>query len=175
MKRLLFVAALLPAAVGVFLATSTAAHAGNTLPTECIVPQFPDNAVVSGGNTPGCETVGGLCIIFHTITTGPARAVHPQGAATIPPNGDCSGFPQQCVLEVFPAGPQGPGPARAVHTAARLLPSGYVPGNTFPLDPICFDLPSTGFDVAPVLLAGLSALGAGLAITNLRRRVALRS
>jgi len=168
MKRTLFVAALLPATFGVVLATASPVHAGDA-PTQCEVPAFPNNEVVPSG-IPNCETILGLCIIFHDTPEGPTRAVHPQGAATIPPNGDCSAFPPECVLEVFQPGTSGPG--RAVHAAGRLLPSGYVPGGTFPLAPQCFDLPSTGFDITPVLAAGIVMLAAGVVVTGVRRRLA---
>ena len=157
--------------VGVFAAPS-AVHAGEA-PSQCTVPNFPSGAQVGALDLPSCNDIDGLCIEFQD-PVGPARAVHagralPAGAVIEPPD-HCASFGPACTVLVQPPN----GPSRAAHaTPSRALPAGgYQPGQAFTIPPECLDLPDSGFEVAPVLLAGLTALGAGLAITGLRRRFA---
>jgi len=179
-RRVAMLAALTSSVWIVGTSVAPPAHAGPGAPAQCIVDDFPSK-VVAAVPLPNCSDIEGLCIVFEDTPIGPARAVHagrvmPAGGAVVDPPDDCVSFPREC--RIFVSLPPD-GPTRAAHASARTVPSGggglIHPGDIFNVDPICVELPGTGFDVAPALLAGLVVLGIGIAVLESRRIRPLRS
>lgn len=144
-----------------------------------MVPEPPTIVVAS---LPSCSDVEEVCIIFEGFGTdaseepGPTRRPH-----AVPQADLCTSFLSSCIILVTPIR----GPARGVHATpsahapGHAAPAGngnsYHPGDTFQIPSVCFELPTGGADVMPVLLVGglFVLAGVGLLGAHHRRRGAV--